>query len=159
MVIMNIFALSNDVYDCAVWHNDKHCIKMILEHSQLVCTSLNLLGCAAPYKSCHMNHPCRLWAGKTRSNFLWICDLTEVLGMEYTYRYGKIHKSMEVIKFARENAHYIPDGALTPFAQAMPDEYKDADPIKAYRNYYIHGKNHLAKWTKREIPYWYKFIN
>ena len=31
----------------------------------------------------------------------------------------------------------IPEGELTPFAQAMPDEYKDDDPVVAYRAYYM----------------------
>jgi hypothetical protein len=31
----------------------------------------------------------------------------------------------------------IPNTELTPFAQAMPDEYKDDDPVVAYRTYYM----------------------
>jgi len=33
-------------------------------------------------------------------------------------------------------AEHITGGELTPFAQAMPDEYKDEDTVKAYRAYY-----------------------
>jgi hypothetical protein len=33
----------------------------------------------------------------------------------------------------------ISEDDLTPFAQAMPDEYKDDDAVKAYRAYY-HSK-------------------
>ena len=32
-------------------------------------------------------------------------------------------------------------------AQAMPDQYKDPDPIKAYRSYLINEK-HYAEWNK-----------
>ncbi len=43
----------------------------------------------------------------------------------------------------------------TPLAQAMPDEYKNDDPIVAYRNYVIHEK-HYAQWNKkREKPTWW----
>ena len=37
----------------------------------------------------------------------------------------------------------------------MPDQYKNASPIKAYRNYCIHEK-HYAKWEKgRAKPKWW----
>lgn len=152
---MNIFALSNDAVEAAKFHNNSHVSKMCLETAQLLCTNLSKLGIETPYLPCHQKHPCTLWAGETRSNFIWLCSLGINLCMEYTYRYEKVHASQKVIMFALHNSIHIPDGDLTPFAQAMPDEYKDADPIKAYRNYYIHGKSHLAKWTKREIPYWF----
>ena len=46
--------------------------------------------------------------------------------------------------------------SITPLAQAMPDVYKDSDPIKAYRNYVIHEK-HYAQWNKnREQPTWWR---
>ena len=44
---------------------------------------------------------------------------------------------------------------LTPFAQAMPDYCKSEDIVQAYRKYYIMEKQHLAKWSKREIPEWW----
>jgi len=44
---------------------------------------------------------------------------------------------------------------MTPLAQAMPDEYKNSDPIKAYRKYVVNEK-HYAKWEKgREQPKWW----
>jgi hypothetical protein len=47
---------------------------------------------------------------------------------------------------------------MTEFALAMPDEYKvDGDVVKSYRNYYIGSKQHIAKWTGREAPEWYRF--
>ncbi len=36
---MNIFYLDNDPKVCAEMHNDKHCIKMILEYAQLLSTA------------------------------------------------------------------------------------------------------------------------
>ena len=40
-------------------------------------------------------------------------------------------------------------------AQAMPEEYKDEDPIVAYRNYCINEK-HYAKWERgRNKPSWW----
>jgi hypothetical protein len=47
-------------------------------------------------------------------------------------------------------------GATTP-PMAMPDEYKVGySVVQSYRNYYIGAKADFAKWTKREIPEWFK---
>ena len=40
---MNIFYLHNDPKICAEMHNDKHCIKMILEYAQLLSTAHRVL--------------------------------------------------------------------------------------------------------------------
>ena len=49
----------------------------------------------------------------------------------------------------------IPDIGLTEFAQAMPDEFKDPDPVTAYRKYYAGAKYRFATWKMRDIPQWY----
>lgn len=155
---MNIFVLSNDPVECARWHNNKHIVKMPLESAQMLCTNLNKLSIETPYRSCHVNHPCTLWAGKTRTNFLWLCKLGLALCDEYTYRYQKVHKCKDVINYCLSKSLSIPEGELTPFALAMPDEYKVACPITSYRNYYRFAKNHLSVWKNREIPFWYNVI-
>jgi len=40
---MNIFYLSHDVAECAMWHVDKHVVKMILETCQLLSTAHRLI--------------------------------------------------------------------------------------------------------------------
>lgn len=40
---MNIFYLSHDVNECAMWHVDKHVVKMILETCQLLSTAHRLV--------------------------------------------------------------------------------------------------------------------
>jgi hypothetical protein len=48
---------------------------------------------------------------------------------------------------------------LTPFAQAMPDEYKHEDAVIAYRQYYQSPeKRRLASWKKRPKPEWFQDI-
>ena len=49
----------------------------------------------------------------------------------------------------------LPEIGLTPFALAMPDQYKSNDPMLSYRNYYIHEKKHIASWKNREVPDWF----
>ena len=40
---MNIFALSDDPFQAAKWHNDKHLVKMITETAQMLCTAHRVL--------------------------------------------------------------------------------------------------------------------
>jgi len=52
---------------------------------------------------------------------------------------------------------FIPNNGLTPFAQAMPDEYKDENVVKAYQAYY-HSKQ-FAKWEKgTPAPDWWRGV-
>jgi hypothetical protein len=36
----------------------------------------------------------------------------------------------------------------------MPDQYRNPDPVKAYRDYYINEKSNILTWTKRQPPTW-----
>jgi hypothetical protein len=130
---------------------------MILEQNQLLTTVHHMSGAdpkSVPYRKTHYNHPCSVWVRKSLANYKWLLLATRELCKEYTYRYGKIHKSEAVLRWCEENLPNIPDLGLTPFAQAMPDEYKDPDPVKAYRSYYLGEKKHLFSWKNRPVPYW-----
>jgi hypothetical protein len=153
---MNIFVLDPDPVQAAIYHCDKHVVKMVLESAQMLCTNLNLLHISTPYLSVHKNHPCTIWARETRENFIWLCELGLSLGMEYTHRYGKTHSSEKVIEHCYSLRHHIPQGRLTKFAQAMPDVYKCTDSVQAYRNYYMGDKKDFAIWSKREVPEWFE---
>jgi hypothetical protein len=153
---LNIFLLDQDIERCAQYHCDQHVVKMILESVQIMCTSLNNLGLETPYRSTHSNHPCVLWVGESFDNFLWLKDLTLLLNDEYQYRFDtqKNHRSIEVLH-SISGYRYARRG-LTPFAQAMPVEYRIPDnPVRAYRRFYCAEKSHFARWTKREKPEWF----
>lgn len=149
---MNIFVLDSDPEMCAQYHADKHVVKMILETAQLLSTAIRLTGGNYGYKATHKNHPSNIWARQTKQNFYWLQQLGISLLAEYTYRYNKKHKSASVILCA--SADTIPDGNLTPFAQAMPDEYKNNDAVQAYRNYYVGAKRKMLVYTRRKPPIW-----
>jgi len=152
---MNIFILDENKKLSAQYNVDRHVVKMILEQSQLLCGVHHISGGKdIPYKLTHKNHPSAKWSRASLSNYLWLCDYTMEICYEYTYRYEKIHKSQRVVEWCKDNLPEIPDIGLTPFAQALPDDLKDKDPIKAYRNYYIRDKKHLFSWKKREVPLW-----
>jgi hypothetical protein len=155
---MNIFILDNDVKKCAQYHVDKHVLKMVVETSQLLCGVHWVLGNEAPYKLSHKNHPCAIWARESLSNYVYLCELGLELCNEYTYRYGKRHKSLDVILWCIINRPNIPDKGFTEPAKAMPDEYKVDDVVQSYRNYYMGAKSGFAVWKMRDIPHWYKIL-
>ena len=49
----------------------------------------------------------------------------------------------------------MPDIGLTPFAQAMPDQYKNNNVMQAYRDYYNGEKAYFARWKSQIIPPWF----
>lgn len=153
---MNIFILDKNPEKCAKYHVDRHVVKMPLETAQLLCTALKLNGCEnVPYKQTHINHPCSVWARKTRNNFKYLAELGLELCKEYTFRYERQHGCKEIIEQCLENKLFIPDGELTDFALAMPDEYRSNCAISSYRKYYINDKKHIAKWKNRTVPEWF----
>lgn len=181
---MNIFYLHSDPRTCAQMHNDKHCVKMIVEYAQLMSTAHRLLD-GVPYtdktangrsiqrwrlegladtvmmKASHINHPSAVWARANRRNYVWLYHLWYYLCKEYTYRYGKVH----AVETRMLEALYLPPANLLsnefyPPTPAMPDTYKVAgDSITSYRNYYNGGKQHLASWKKRVKPDWFNLQN
>lgn len=156
---MNIFFLHRNPKKCAKWHVDRHCVKMILETAQLLCSAIWVFGKDAPYKLTHKNHPCAIWTRSCKENWLWLKELGIALCEEYTFRYEKKHKTYDVIMSLE--CPELPEKDFFDPPQAMDVKYKKEDTIEAYRNLYIYGKDHLHfwknrhAWKNRKIP---KFI-
>ena len=159
---MNIFYFDECPLVSAEAQPDKMLVKMPLETAQMLCTAHRVLDGDeyadkhGLYKEAYKNHPCTIWARQSRGNYEWLYIHFLALAMEYTYRYGKEHLSYtklhEPLEKHPDNIHR---GDMTPLAQAMPDEYKNDNPVVAYRDYVIHEK-HYAKWEKnREKPKWW----
>ena len=167
---MNIFYLSKSAKHCARYHNDKHCVKMILETCQLLYTCLWLMMPDeswienAPltksgkhgYKKTHVNHPCAIWTRESINNYKWLCKLGKYLCKEYTHRYGKIHSCQKHIKWLSKQTPQLPDIKKTKMKLAMPDQYKCKSSVKSYRKYYMGDKKSFCKWKNRDIPHWFK---
>lgn len=153
---MNIFVLDNDPKLAAQYHCSKHVVKMILEHVQILSTAHHVLGSGGPLKKTHVNHPCTIWARQSSGNYDWLHDLTIELCKEYTFRYNKYHKYDRegTLMSLKKPPFLLPRGPMTPFAQAMPDQYKDKDAVVAYRNYYIGDKKGMLHYKNREAPEW-----
>ncbi|HUB67695.1 MAG TPA: pyrimidine dimer DNA glycosylase/endonuclease V [Candidatus Methylacidiphilales bacterium] len=153
---MNIFVLDLNPVKAAQYHNDRHCVKMIVETTQLLSTSLPYLeqGRVGPYKATHLNHPCSIWTRSCKGNYQWLWKLGIALCEEYTHRYGRVHGCKPYLVDLKLSKP-IPR-RMTPFAQAMPERYRHQLAVTAYRAYYMAEKRHIATWTNREIPYWWK---
>lgn len=108
------------------------------------------------YRPTHINHPCGIWVRENRANYLWTHNLLTELCKEYTHRYGKTHKmeSSGLLNKLGDEPDHISHSPATPPAQAMPDEYKNPNPVIAYRNYYAGAKQNLLQYTNREKPAW-----
>ena len=167
---MNIFILSLLPKEIAEFMMDKHVSKILLEAVQMLCTARRVLEPDDEevnknlYKLAHKNHPVTIWCRKSKANFVWVLNLIECLHNEWKYRYNHVeskqHKSYLMALYLKDNIpsdDKFEEKGLTPFALAMPDEYKTSDPVLSYRNYYMSAeKQKIASWKKkRENPVWY----
>lgn len=83
-------------------------------------------------------------------------ELALEVGDEYTYRYGKTHKSSGVI----ESLPYpdLPKTGLTTWPKCVSEPLKEIpDVVEAYREYYRIDKAYFCKWTGRDVPIWFEF--
>ena len=184
---MNIFVLDANPITAARMMCDKHIPKMVVESAQMMASVVLRWGATVeqmpltkngtPYRGGHPNHPCTVWAGDSFGNFSWLNDHAIALCVEYTSRFGKTHACTDPIsqlwslgiKVKRSTGM-----AMTPFALAMPQEYRPCagamehdgrmvgiithararDAVQAYRAYY-HTKD-FAKWEKgTPAPDWW----
>jgi hypothetical protein len=179
---MNIFVVHESAYESANHLCDKHVVKMIVESAQMLSTAHRVLDgtpCVRYSKNnrklayWHMqdlymehilckptmvNHPCTKWTMETDANYNWLRTHATGLCIEYTKRYNKIHSMDTLINniLCQTPSNINRTNNITPFAQAMPDKYKQSDAVQAYRNYYIYEKSRFAKWNKSTpAPDWY----
>lgn len=161
---MNIFYLDQDPILAAQAQCDAHVVKMILESAQMLCTALHAVleargggGDPVPYRPTHRNHPSAVWVRQDALNAMWLTDHARALGDEFTYRYGGVHKSVDVVNAVWPRLRKLmPFDRFTEPPQAMPDEFKADNPVLAYRAYYRAKKASGMKWnyTKRDEPRW-----
>ena len=160
---MNIFHLDKDPILCARWLCDKHCVKMVLETAQMLCTAYQRhYGLKDDlYKPAYPNHPMTRWVGDSGENFFFTIKLFGHLADEYQYRYNKIHLSSKTILLLHSK-YKDWHSWKTPFTNpplCMPDEYKIGDYIESYKKYYIGAKKYMAKYNYSEPPHWIGELN
>lgn len=180
---MNIFYTDPDPQIAAQNMVDKHVVKMILESAQLLSTAHRLLDGSKKtqvvvtrggkekkkvvyffpderetgiYSLTHQNHPSAIWCRESTANYNWLYEHMMALGEEYTFRYGKVHKTIrDNSKFLSSPPKNLRKTEFTLMPSCMDQAYIiSRDPIVNYRNYYKFGKSNLHKWTNREPPVW-----
>lgn len=184
---MNVFVVDNDPIVAAKSLCDKHVVKMIVESAQMLSTAHRMLDGVLEitqskttnrkvkyyrlsddletklYKACHHSHPCTIWTMESVANYRWHYQHFIALCDEYTYRYGKVHKTDQLLRNVLWRCpRNIPEGNLTKFKLAMkanPECMKD-DPVESYRLFYQTKQDRFKMaWTKRDIPDWFVVRN
>lgn len=164
---MNRFIIDHTPEAIAQAMCDKHVVKMPLEEAQMLSTVVRQLDPDYAdrhglYRIAHKNHPCTLWAGATRQNYIFSLSLFRSMLHEYTYRYGKYHASERLLGALSDAAWlFLPDGEMTKHPECFGEERAFVSgewwPVNSYRMFYM-TKQHRFKmvWTKRDKPEWFK---
>ena len=97
---MNIFHLDKSPEVSALYHCDKHVVKMILETGQMLSTAYQR-HCGIDeelYKPAYPHHPMTIWVGDSLGNYMWSIDLLGHLLNQYRHRYhNRIHKTGRIL--------------------------------------------------------------
>ena len=124
---MNVFAPHFHPTLSARALHDKHVVKMTLETAQLASTVAHEFGIEFPgqYRPTHANHPCTRAMIESPLYRAWVMLHGAALAAEYTRRYGKRHKSQDVIEAATEALGPYPSiwHQRIPFPLCMPEEF------------------------------------
>ena len=105
------------------------------------------------YKATHANHPCAIWVRARVGNYVWLHEHFVGLLDEYTFRYGKHHKSGDIENLLVFPPYGLEHGFTEP-AQVIPVECQHEDPVVAYRTCYATHKIRLYGYTRRAEPTW-----
>jgi hypothetical protein len=182
---MNIFRLDDNPRKAAELQCDKHIPKMIVESAQMLSTTHRMLDgietkCLSKsgkrmvkyyllesdlepimYKAVHFNHPSTVWTRESIENYQWHYEHFVGLCDEYKYRYGRIHKTDELLRdILKRPPVNIPKVSETPFKLAMgsnPECMYPSDPVRSYREFYQTKQDRFKMvWTKRPVPEWFE---
>jgi hypothetical protein len=181
---MNIFVLSENVNEIAMYQIDKHCIKMPLESALMLSTAHRVIDGKETtvlsksgrkikkyilnderedmlYGSSHINHPSTVWTRTNKQNYLWHFDLFLAMLKEYTYRYGKIHACEKLIPFLQNSPKNIPDGEFFLPTPAMPTPLKIVaeNPVPGRKYDVIKSYHNYYNKEKSRFATWHGKIN
>jgi len=162
---MNRFIIAESAKEIAQSLCDKHVVKMPLEEAQMLSTVVRQLDPDYAdkhglYRVAHKNHPCTLWAGKSRLNYNWAYTLLAAMLDEYTWRYGKIHASSRLMPALSNAIGLLPEDDFTPHPECFGEEKHlvsgDHWPVESYRKFYVTKRHRFNMvWTARPVPTWF----
>lgn len=146
---MNIFVTDSSTLACARMLDDKRVVKMVLETAQMLSNAAG-----GPYKPTHAKHPCTVWVGAARGNYVWTLGLFQCLILEYKFRYNKVHKCAELLSTFRTIPRFDA-GPATEWANCSGFELGSV--FQSYRecmNYKWLNDVRDPRWTRRGPPSW-----
>ena len=166
---MNIFVLDTQPELAARAYCDMHVPKMCLESTQMLTCAYHTSehdfegfpltdesGAPRPYRMTHGRHPCTAWASANATNFDWLLRLNRGLANEFRRRFsGRAHASEPILEWMWRNRPSLASGRLTEFAQAMPEQFRGADPVEAYRLFYASKSARMPLLWRNGAPGWY----
>lgn len=163
---MNIFYLHDNPIIAASYHCDKHVGKMLIETCQMLATAHHQHGNGdkVSYKQTHVNHPSNKWVRESPLHYRYAVALAHALGREFFKRYGKHHKSYDVL--LNELYKAPPAMQSMPFKWrtpplAMPEEFHGDNAVQAYRRFYVSKRERMEMvWCRhaKAAPEWYTDI-
>lgn len=159
---MNLFWLSQNHTENAQFHVDRHVVKMPIEACQILSNAHPVE--IAPYKRSHINHPAAKWIRESVHNYRWAAQYAKSLCVEYTFRYGRRHKTEDIADWLIANEPRdlpVTDGITE--APRCFGEFKERiqvtrNVVDDYRMYMLLAKKHLFVWKFRDIPEWAKIV-
>lgn len=165
---MNLFVLDPMPVIAAQYNNDSHVRKISLEAVEMLGYAFDH-GQFKPWpwlhkSGRHYNHPMSQWVRRSRQNYDWTIQHAYALCDEWLYRFerDRHHKCREYLDWISANLpiHNLSNFGQTDWPRCF-GQFKDRinlsdNAIYDYRNYYMVAKRHLAVWTKRPIPEWYR---
>ena len=149
---MNIFYIHTDPIESARQLADDHIRKMQIESAQMCCTAHWESGSEAPYKRAHKNHPSTIWTRQSIQHYNWLVEHGLEICREFELRYGKRHKTQDVLEWCKNNKPNIPDNGFIAPPKCMPDQFKVEDTIESYKNFYINDKIKVKQLDWKKIP-------
>ena len=164
---MNWFWLHSDRRTLAYLHANEHCVKMILEATQVLSNTYHHYHGNGHYKKTHVRHPVSIFVAQNKRNFCLLLLNALQLCVEYTTRYTRTHKCEGVLVHMWNNPPNFSLGTPPPYNDdqvfglyqgvfrvplCMPPEFYNADACIAYRKYYTHKLDTLKlRWTHGDI--------
>lgn len=157
---MNIFVINHTPESAAEDHCDTHVRKMLVESAQMLsfahhAAGSRMAGMLYRNSKSHQNHPCTKWVKESRANYIWLYELALCLDYQFNQRSGKPHKTGEEILPLLD---VVPPGYtktfLTPFAQAIPEQFRSSNVVESYRDFYATKYFIADEYKQAPMPEW-----
>lgn len=159
---MNIFFLHHNHAKSTDLYYDVHVNKITVELMQMLANCytpeqlklapLTLMGKVRSHS--YLHHPMTKWVMDNPANHKVALNYLKDLIIERVYRWPEKKPIFASVEFRNFCESFNPLNLInpdnlreTPFPLCMPNKYKTDDPYESYQQYYLRGKDHLARYT------------